>query len=165
MRKPYDPIADEEPHIVAEYHFPNCTAYIADNYLRRLTPEQKEANRQAARRVAWQILERAAAEGRAHGQQLNAPQGAYIGVDIMANVKTYTLTLDAQELHDLIEAALVCECQAAQIIGGLKRKGLDLDAQKLVTQNARLSRLVRRMQETKEDKRNAETDSQRRRLV
>ena len=51
-------------HIVFEYHFPNCTAYIADNYLRRLTPEQKEANRQAARRVAWQILERAAAEGR-----------------------------------------------------------------------------------------------------
>ena len=38
MRKPYDPIADEEPHIVAEYHFPNCTAYIADNYLRRLRP-------------------------------------------------------------------------------------------------------------------------------
>ena len=75
----------------------------------------------------------------------------------MAEVKTYTLTLDAQELHDLIEAA--------QIIGGLKRKGLDLDAQKLVTQNARLARLARRMQETKEDKRNAETDSQRRRLV
>ena len=82
----------------------------------------------------------------------------------MAKVKTYTLTLDAQELHDLIEAAMVCECQAAQIINGLKRKGLDLDAQKLVTQNARLSRL-RRMQEAKEDKRNAETDSQRRRLV
>ena len=55
------------------------------------------------------------------------------------------------ELHDLIEAALVCECQAAQIIGGLKRKGLDMEAQKLVTQNARLARLVRRMQETKED--------------
>ena len=36
----------------------------------------------------------------------------------------------------------------AQIIDGLKRKGLDLDAQKLVTQNARLARLVRRMQET-----------------
>lgn len=52
-----------------------------------------------------------------------------------------------------------------KIIGGLKRKGLDLDAQKLVTQNARLARLARRMQETKEDKRNAETDSQRRRLV
>ena len=66
----------------------------------------------------------------------------------MANVKTYTLTLDAQELHDLIEAAMVCECQAAQITNGLKRKGLDLDAQKLVTQNARLARLVRRMQET-----------------
>lgn len=29
----------------------------------------------------------------------------------MAEVKTYTLTLDAQELHDLIEAALVCECR------------------------------------------------------
>ena len=57
----------------------------------------------------------------------------------MAKVKTYTLTLDAQELHDLIEAALVCECQAAQIINGLKRKGLDLDAQKLVTQNASLA--------------------------
>lgn len=71
----------------------------------------------------------------------------------MANARTYILTLDAQELHDLIEAALVCECQAAQIIGGLKRKGMDMDAQKLITQNARLARLVRRMQEAKEDKR------------
>lgn len=69
----------------------------------------------------------------------------------MENGKAYTLTLDAQELHDLIEAALVSECQAAQIINGLKRKGLDLDAQKLVTQNARLARLVRRMQEAKEE--------------
>ena len=69
----------------------------------------------------------------------------------MAKVKTYNLTLDAQELHDLIEAALVCECQAAQIINGLKRKGLDMEAQKLVTQNARLARLVRRMQEAKEE--------------
>lgn len=67
----------------------------------------------------------------------------------MGKEKTYTLTLDAQELHDLIEAALVCECQTAQIINGLKRKGIDMDAQKLVTQNARLSRLVRRMQEAK----------------
>ena len=83
----------------------------------------------------------------------------------MAKTKIYTLTLDAGELHDLIEAALVSECQAAQLINGLKRKGLDADAQKLVTQNARLARLVRRMQETKEDKRNAETDSQRGRLV
>ena len=63
----------------------------------------------------------------------------------MGKEKTYTLTLSGQELHDLIEAALVCECQAAQIINGLKHKGLD--AQKLVTQNARLARLVRRMQE------------------
>ena len=73
----------------------------------------------------------------------------------MANARTYTLTLDAQELHDLVDAALVCECQGAQIINGLKRKGLDLDAQKLVTQNARLAQIVRRMQEAKEDKRNA----------
>ena len=51
----------------------------------------------------------------------------------MGKEKTYTLTLSGQELHDLIEAALVCECQAAQIINGLKRKGLDMDAQKLVT--------------------------------
>ena len=69
----------------------------------------------------------------------------------MGKDKTYTLTLSGQELHDLIEAALVSECQAAQIINGLKRKGLDLDAQKLVTQNARLSRLVRRMQEAKKE--------------
>ena len=69
----------------------------------------------------------------------------------MANARTYTLTLNVQELHDLIEAALVCECQSAQIINGLKRKGMDLDAQKLVTQNARLARLVRRMQESKEE--------------
>lgn len=52
----------------------------------------------------------------------------------MGKEKTYTLTLSGQELHDLIEAALVCECQTAQIINGLKRKGMDLDAQKLVTQ-------------------------------
>ena len=69
----------------------------------------------------------------------------------MAEEKAYTLTLSGQELHDLIEAALVCECQNAQIINGLKRKGMDLDAQKLVIQNARLARLVRRMQETKEE--------------
>ena len=68
----------------------------------------------------------------------------------MAKVKTYTLTLDAQELHDLVEAALACECRNAQIINGLKRKGLDMDAQKLITQNARLARLVRRMQKAKE---------------
>ena len=65
-----------------------------------------------------------------------------------------TLTLDAWELRDLIEAALVCECQNAQIINGLKRKGLDLDAQKLVTQNARLMRVVKRMQEAGKEKNN-----------
>lgn len=72
----------------------------------------------------------------------------------MGKEKTYTLTLSGQELHDLIEAALVCECQAAQIINGLKRKGLDLDAQKLVTQNARLMRVVKRMQEAGKEKNN-----------
>ena len=80
------------------------------------------------------------------------------------------LRLMAREQPEKLGFPVCCtskhrECQAAQIINGLKRKGLDLDAQKLVTQNARLARLVRRMQETKEDKRNAETDSQRRRLV
>ena len=72
----------------------------------------------------------------------------------MGKEKTYTLTLSGQELHDLIEAALVCECQAAQIINGLKRKGLDMEAQKLVTQNARLARIVRRMQEERKEEPN-----------
>ena len=66
----------------------------------------------------------------------------------MANVKTYTLTLDAQELRDLIEAALVCECQNANIARGLQRKILEADAQKLICMNARLMRVVKRMQET-----------------
>lgn len=68
----------------------------------------------------------------------------------MANVKTYTLTLDAQELRDLIEAALVCECQNANIARGLQRKLLVTDAQKLICMNARLMRVVKRMQETEE---------------
>lgn len=72
----------------------------------------------------------------------------------MGKEKTYTLTLSGQELHDLIEAALVCECQTAQIINGLKRKGLDMEAQKLVTQNARLARIVRRMQEERKEETN-----------
>ena len=66
----------------------------------------------------------------------------------MANVKTYTLTLDAQELHDLIEAALVCECQNAEAARAMQRKGYDLEAQKLNCMNARLMRVVKRMQET-----------------
>lgn len=66
----------------------------------------------------------------------------------MANVKTYTLTLAAQELHDLIEAALVCECQNANIARGLQRKLLEADAQKLICMNARLMRVVKRIQET-----------------
>ena len=68
----------------------------------------------------------------------------------MAEVKTYTLTLDAQELHDLIEAALVCECQNANIARGLQRKLLETDAQKLICMNARLMRVGKRMQETEE---------------
>ena len=66
----------------------------------------------------------------------------------MQKTKSYTLTLDAQELQDLIEAALVCECQNIEIANGLKRKGLELDARKLVCINARLMRVVKRMQET-----------------
>ena len=68
----------------------------------------------------------------------------------MAKVKTYTLTLDAQELRDLIEAALVCECQNANIARGLQRKLLETDAPKLICMNARLMRVVKRMQETEE---------------
>lgn len=62
--------------------------------------------------------------------------------------KTYTLTLDAQELQDLIEAALICECQNANIARGLQRKLMETDAQKLICMNARLMRVVKRMQET-----------------
>lgn len=66
----------------------------------------------------------------------------------MAKVKTYTLTLDAKEMHDLIEAVLVCECQNANIARGLQRKLQETDAQKLICMNARLMRVVKRMQET-----------------
>lgn len=70
----------------------------------------------------------------------------------MGKTKSYTLTLDAQELQDLIEAALVCECQNAAIVRGLQRKLLETDAQKLICMNARLMRMVKRMQETEEKK-------------
>ena len=66
----------------------------------------------------------------------------------MAEVKTYTLTLDAQELRDVIEAALVCECQNAEAASAMQRKGYDLEAQKLNCMNARLMRVVKRIQET-----------------
>lgn len=66
----------------------------------------------------------------------------------MANIKTYNLTLDAQELRDVIEAALVCECQNAEAARAMQRKGYDLEAQKLHCMNARLMRVVKRMQET-----------------
>ena len=66
----------------------------------------------------------------------------------MANVKTYTMTLDAQELRDVIEAALVCECQNAEAARAMQRKGYDPEAQKLHCMNARLMRVVKRMQET-----------------
>lgn len=66
----------------------------------------------------------------------------------MANIKTYNLTLDAQELRDVIEAALVCECQNAEAARAMQRKGYDLEAQKLNCMNARLMRVVKRIQET-----------------
>ena len=66
----------------------------------------------------------------------------------MANVKTYTMTLDAQEMRDVIEAALVCECQNAEAARAMQRKGYDLEAQKLNCMNARLMRVVKRIQET-----------------
>lgn len=66
----------------------------------------------------------------------------------MANVKSYSVTLDAQELRDVIEAALVCECQNAEAARAMQRKGYDLEAQKLRCMNARLMRVVKRIQET-----------------
>lgn len=66
----------------------------------------------------------------------------------MANVKRYTMTMDAQELRDVIEAALVCECQNAEDARAMQRKGYDLEAQKLHCMNARLMRVVKRIQET-----------------
>ena len=66
----------------------------------------------------------------------------------MANVKSYSVTLDAQELRDVIEAALVCECQNAEAASAMQRKGYDLEAQKLNCMNARLMRVVKRIQET-----------------
>ena len=66
----------------------------------------------------------------------------------MANVKTYTMKLDAPQPRDVIEAALVCECQNAEAARAMQRKGYDLEAQKLHCMNARLMRVVKRMQET-----------------
>ena len=68
----------------------------------------------------------------------------------MAKVKSYSVTLDAQELRDVIEAALVCECQNAEAARAMQRKGYDLEAQKLHCMNARLMRVVKRMQEVEE---------------
>ena len=66
----------------------------------------------------------------------------------MGKEKTYNLTLSGQELHDPIEAALVCECQNAEAARAMQRKGYDLEAQKLHCMNARLMRVVKRIQET-----------------
>lgn len=69
----------------------------------------------------------------------------------MAKVKSYSVTLDAQELRDVIEAALVCECQNAEDARAMQRKGYDLEAQKLHCMNARLMRVVKRMQEAEKE--------------
>lgn len=66
----------------------------------------------------------------------------------MAKIKSYSVTMDAQELRDVIEAALVCECQNAEAARAMQRKGYDLEAQKLHCMNARLMRVVKRIQET-----------------
>lgn len=65
----------------------------------------------------------------------------------MKKASTYTLALDAQELRDVIEAALVCECQNAEAARAMQRKGYDLEARQLHCMNARLMRVVKRMQE------------------
>lgn len=52
-----------EVNIVAVYRFPQYTVRIADNAYRDLTPEQIERNKENARTIACQIIERAAAAG------------------------------------------------------------------------------------------------------
>lgn len=55
---------EEAPHIVKTIVASNgVTVHIADNYCRNLPPEELEWRRREARKVAWRILERAAARG------------------------------------------------------------------------------------------------------
>ena len=42
----------------------------------------------------------------------------------------------------------MCECQNAEAARGLQRKLLETDAQKFICMNARLMRVVKRIQET-----------------
>lgn len=69
----------------------------------------------------------------------------------MKKASTYTLALDAQELRDVIEAAIVCECQNAEAARAMQRKGYDLEARQLHCMNARLMRVVKRMQEVEKE--------------
>ena len=69
----------------------------------------------------------------------------------MKKASTYTLALDAQELRDVIEAALVCECQNAEAARAMQRKGYDLEARQLHCMNARLMRVVKRMKEAEKE--------------
>lgn len=65
----------------------------------------------------------------------------------MANARTYTLTLNAQEIRDLIEAALVCECANVHSMSSLRSQGLYNNAGKLEKMNIRLMPLVKKLQE------------------
>ena len=65
----------------------------------------------------------------------------------MEKVKTYTLALNAQELRDLIEAALVCECANVHSMSSLRNQGLYNNAGKLEKMNIRLMPLVKKLQE------------------
>ena len=58
------------------------------------------------------------------------------------------VSFSPDQLADVIEAALVCECQNAEAARAMQRKGYDLEAQKLHCMNARLMRVVKRIQET-----------------
>lgn len=69
----------------------------------------------------------------------------------MKKASTYTIALDAQELRDVIEAAIVCECQNAEAARAMQRKGYNLEARQLHCMNARLMRVVKRMQEAEKE--------------
>lgn len=54
----------EAPHIVKTIVTSNgVTVSIADNYCRNVPPEEMERRRLEARRIAWSIIDRAAARG------------------------------------------------------------------------------------------------------
>ena len=65
----------------------------------------------------------------------------------MGSVETCRLALNEQEIRDLIEAALVCECANVHSMSSLRSQGLYNNAGKLEKMNIRLMPLVKKLQE------------------